>query len=79
VSASGETFVLNARQLDDFGISSSRHIPFYMTSATMPPIVLDDIMNNLQIRKDNAYIHERSNDRANVSICVCLMVHPAIQ
>ena len=54
-----------------------RHIPFYVTSATMPPIVLDDIMNNLQIRKDNAYIHERSNDRANVSICVRPMVHPA--
>src|ERR1700736_5638850 len=41
----------------------------------MPPIILGDVMNNLQIRKDNVYIHERSNDRANGSICVRPMVH----
>jgi hypothetical protein len=34
-------------------------------------------MKILQIRKDNAYVIERSNDRANVSICVREMLHPA--
>ncbi|KIM86618.1 hypothetical protein PILCRDRAFT_4531 [Piloderma croceum F 1598] len=54
-----------------------QHIPFYVTSATLPLIVLDDVKNTLHIRTDSAYIIERSNDRANVSICVREMVHPA--
>lgn len=54
-----------------------QHIPFYVTSATLPLIVLDDVKNTLHIRTDSAYIIERSNDRVNVSICVREMVHPA--
>lgn len=54
-----------------------KHIPFYVTSATLPPLVLQDVMDILHIRKDNAYIIERSNDRQNVSICVREMLHPA--
>jgi len=40
-------------------------------------VVLLDVMKILQIRKDNAYVIERSNDRANISICVREMLHPA--
>jgi len=53
------------------------HIPFYVTSATLPAIVLDDVMNILHMRKDNTYIMGWSNDRHNVSICVREMLHPA--
>jgi superfamily II DNA helicase RecQ len=53
------------------------HIPFYVTSATLPPIVLDDVMNILHMQKNNTYILERSNDRHNVSICVRELLHPA--
>ena len=52
------------------------HIPFYVTSATLPGIVLDDIMNILHIQKDNTYIMEWSNNCHNVSICVREMLHP---
>ena len=53
------------------------HIPFYVTSATLPAIVLNDVMNILHMQKDNTYIMERSNDRHNISICVREMLHPA--
>jgi hypothetical protein len=53
------------------------HIPFYITSATLPTIVLDNVMNILHMRKDNTYTVERSNDCYNVSISICEMVHPA--
>ncbi|KAF7967710.1 hypothetical protein HWV62_33295 [Athelia sp. TMB] len=54
-----------------------RHIPFYITSATLPPIVLQDVMSILHMSKDNAYIMQRSNDRSNVRICVREMLYPA--
>jgi superfamily II DNA/RNA helicase len=53
------------------------HIPFYVTSATLPPIVLDDVMSILHMQKSNTYILERSNDRHNISICVRELQHPA--
>ena len=54
-----------------------QHIPFYITSATLPPVVLQDVMKILQVRKDNAYVIERSNDRPNVRLCVREMMYPA--
>lgn len=54
-----------------------KHIPFYITSATLPPIVLRDVMDILHVRKENTYLIERSNDRPNVAICVRAMQHPA--
>ena len=43
-----------------------KHIPFYVTSATMPDIVLQDIMNRMKISKD-AYFFQQSNDHLNVN------------
>ncbi|KZP14844.1 P-loop containing nucleoside triphosphate hydrolase protein [Athelia psychrophila] len=54
-----------------------RHIPFYITSATLPPIVLQDVMSILHMSKDNAYVMLRSNDHSNVHICVREMLYPA--
>jgi superfamily II DNA helicase RecQ len=45
-------------------------IPFYITSATLPSPVLQDIRDLLQIR-DDAYLFCCSNDRPNIH----LMVH----
>ena len=39
-----------------------RHILFYVTSATLPPVVLQDITDTLHIRTDSTYLFERSND-----------------
>lgn len=54
-----------------------RHIPFYITSATLPPIVLQDVMSTLHMSMDKAYVMQRSNDRSNVRICVREMLYPA--
>jgi superfamily II DNA helicase RecQ len=54
-----------------------KNIPFYVTSATLPPLVLYDVMDILHIRHDNVHIMQRSNDRPNVHLIVRQMVHPA--
>jgi len=54
-----------------------QHIPFYVTSVTLPPVVLQDVTDTLHIRTDSTYLFERSNNCANIGICVCEMVHPA--
>jgi superfamily II DNA helicase RecQ len=52
-----------------------KHIPFYVTSATMPDIVLQDVMNRMKISKD-AYFFRQSNDRPNVHISVRELKYP---
>lgn len=54
-----------------------KHIPFYITSATLPPLVLGDVTEQLHVRRSNLETFERSNDRPNIAICVRKMVHPA--
>jgi superfamily II DNA helicase RecQ len=54
-----------------------KEIPFYVTSATLPPLVLHDVMDILHIRNDKVEILQRSNDRPNVHLIVRQMVHPA--
>jgi superfamily II DNA helicase RecQ len=46
-----------------------RHIPFYITSATLPQCVLHDIKDILQVRND-AYHFQRSTDRPNIHLAV---------
>ncbi|KAI6142460.1 P-loop containing nucleoside triphosphate hydrolase protein, partial [Pisolithus tinctorius] len=50
-------------------------IPYFVTSATLPTTVLDDIKDILQLRKQTAYIH-RSNDRPNIHLSVREIQHP---
>ena len=52
-----------------------KHIPFYVTSATMPDIVLQDIMNRMMILKDT-YFFQQSNDHPNVHISVHKLKYP---
>ena len=52
-----------------------RHIPFYVTSATLPLRVLRDIEDILQIRND-AYIFQRSSDRPNIHLSVREIKYP---
>jgi len=44
-----------------------RTIPFFITSATLPLRILDDVMTILGMRVENTYLFLRSNDRPNVS------------
>lgn len=52
-----------------------KHIPFYITSATMPDIVLQHVMNRMKISKD-AYFFWQSNDHPNVHISVHKLKYP---
>lgn len=45
------------------------HIPFYITSATLPSPVLQDVRDLLRIR-DDAYLFRCSNDRPNIHLTV---------
>ncbi|KAF8150233.1 P-loop containing nucleoside triphosphate hydrolase protein [Crassisporium funariophilum] len=51
-------------------------IRFFVTSATLPPRVLNDVMQILAMREENTYIFYRSNDRPNVHITVRKMKYP---
>ncbi|KAF8135272.1 P-loop containing nucleoside triphosphate hydrolase protein, partial [Mycena galopus ATCC 62051] len=53
-----------------------KDIPFYVTSATLPPDVLEDVMATLGMRKDKTEIFTRSNDRSNIYITVRKMRYP---
>lgn len=47
-----------------------RHIPFYLASATLPPLVLRDVMDTLQINPSRHIMIHHSNDRSNIAISV---------
>lgn len=51
-------------------------IPVHITSATLPDHVLTDVLNTVNIRKDELYTMHRSNDRPNVFIAVRKLQHP---
>jgi ATP-dependent DNA helicase RecQ len=53
-----------------------KDIPFYITSATLPPDVLQDVMATLGMRESNTEIFTRSNDRSNIHITVRKMKYP---
>ena len=49
-------------------------MPFYITSATLPTNILDDVKEKLQMPVDTA-IMRRSNDRWNIAYMVRAMQH----
>ena len=50
-------------------------IPFYITSATIPHKMLQDIKETLHI-PSTSLLFQRSNDRHNIAFCVKKMKHP---
>ncbi|KAF8152224.1 P-loop containing nucleoside triphosphate hydrolase protein [Crassisporium funariophilum] len=51
-------------------------IPFLITTATMPEVVLDDVKEVLQLRMDNLLMFHRSSDRPNIHIVVRPICNP---
>lgn len=47
-----------------------KHIRFHLASATLPPVVLSDVMRILDIEEGSAIVIQRSNDRPNIHIVV---------
>ena len=70
-------FRTDYKQVDRLRYLLPRHVHFYVVSATMPAIVLRDIIGSLQIRKDQMHHLHRSNARANIALTVRRMAHPA--
>lgn len=52
-------------------------IPFAIASATLPPAVLSDVKDILQIREKNLCKIKRSNDRPNVNLVIRQLKHAA--
>jgi ATP-dependent DNA helicase RecQ len=53
-----------------------KDIPFYITSATLPPDVLQDVMTTLGMTESKTEIFTRSNDRSNIHLTVRKMKYP---
>jgi superfamily II DNA helicase RecQ len=52
-------------------------IPFYVASATLPSLVLEDVRKSLQLRGDKTCRIMRSNDRPNLYLMVRTLEHAA--
>ncbi|TFK62853.1 P-loop containing nucleoside triphosphate hydrolase protein [Pluteus cervinus] len=52
-----------------------RHIKFHLASATLPKLVLDDVIYKMNLRKNDLTIIQRSVDRPNIHIAVEKMIH----
>ena len=52
-------------------------IPFYVPSATLPPVVLRDVKKVLRLREANTFSLLRSNDRPDLILSARFMDHPA--
>src|ERR1700676_5383733 len=74
VSANGRIFAPNTR-MQGVCVTLFQAISRSVSSATLPAIVLNDVMNILHMRKDNTYIMERTNDHHNISFCFCELLH----
>jgi superfamily II DNA helicase RecQ len=48
-------------------------VPFMVTSATLPPHILEQVMSQLQFYEDSTFLINLGNDRHNVSTVVCQM------
>jgi superfamily II DNA helicase RecQ len=70
ISAWGE-FRQEYRKIGCLRYMLPRGTPFAIMSATLPPPVLADISDVLQIRREKLHSIRRSNDRSNVSLVVC--------
>ena len=55
----------------------SEEIPFYITSATLPPAVLLDIIDILRLRPGKTEQILRSNDRPDIHLMVRSLTFPA--
>ncbi|KAF8993893.1 P-loop containing nucleoside triphosphate hydrolase protein [Cyathus striatus] len=53
------------------------HVKFHLVSATLPSLILRDVMEKLWMRADQTTIITRSNDRANIHFVVEDMKYPA--
>ena len=53
-----------------------RNIPYYMVSATLPSLILSDVMTTLQMQATRTIFVRCSNDRPNVHITVRKILHP---
>ncbi|KAF7353121.1 p-loop containing nucleoside triphosphate hydrolase protein [Mycena sanguinolenta] len=53
-----------------------KDIPFFITSATLPPDVLQDVMATLGMSEAKTEIFWRSNDRSNIYLTVRKMKYP---
>jgi superfamily II DNA helicase RecQ len=51
-------------------------IPILITSATLPPLVFNDVRSILQLRTENLVVFHQSSDRPNIHICVHRMLSP---
>ncbi|KAI0641185.1 P-loop containing nucleoside triphosphate hydrolase protein [Trametes meyenii] len=52
-----------------------RVVPYLLPSATLPPHVLNDVLENLQLRREWILVIHRSNDRPNVYLTVRKIAH----
>ncbi|PCH45073.1 hypothetical protein WOLCODRAFT_77371, partial [Wolfiporia cocos MD-104 SS10] len=69
----GENFRKKYAELHKLHAFVPCHVPFLATSATLPPHILNDVMQKLCIRPQNTYFVNRGNDRPNITVAAFRM------
>ncbi|KAJ3764578.1 P-loop containing nucleoside triphosphate hydrolase protein, partial [Lentinula raphanica] len=77
VSQWGSTFRSQYLYVGNIRYLLPSHIPFFVTSATLPPNILEDVSEILRLRSNDrlAYFHD-SNDRPNIHLVVRGLNYP---
>lgn len=53
-----------------------KSVPYPVTSATLPSLVLEEVMETLKMRRERTVFVRRSNDRPNIHLAVRKICHP---
>ncbi|KAF8577683.1 hypothetical protein K439DRAFT_1649019 [Ramaria rubella] len=70
VSQWGEKFRPLYARLDELHSHLGLNVPFLMTSATLPPLVFAEVLDNLEFIKGCTFILNLGNDHANIKYTV---------
>jgi superfamily II DNA helicase RecQ len=73
ISEWGETFRKDYAELGRLRSYVPTHIPFLVTSATMPPAILLDVQHKLEFETSKTFIINLGNDRPNITPIVARM------
>jgi superfamily II DNA helicase RecQ len=73
VSQWGESFQKKFAELGKLRSYVPSHVPFFATSATLPPHILEDVKSKLCFSPTTIFIINLGNERANITPMVCRM------
>ena len=77
ISEWGDSFRPTYADVGSIGAFLPDQVIYYVTSATLPPLVLNDVTKKLGLHPETITVVKRSNDRSNIFYDVREMKYPA--